>query len=224
MTVAQPSSSTRSPRLHRPALPHTVPIPSLSSPQPPVVARPSAPLNSRPLILLRTLCRREKSQLLCNHSNPNSFAKIPGVGAPLRELARCTEAQKCLSVSPLLATLTHSVACESFPCHSCENTRDGGASAPPRHPSLRRHMRHVAPLFPVPSLDCAYFLSPRGCTASPSTGAQASLLKRGPRYSFPCAGRKTSRRSAPRRHQPQTRPSLRPAAARVRSAPNGIRQ
>src|SRR5713226_3359944 len=26
----------------------------------------------------------------------------------------------------------------------------------------RRHMRHVAPLSPVASLDCAYFLSPRG--------------------------------------------------------------
>src|SRR6266849_3593491 len=29
---------------------------------------------------------------------------------------------------------------------------------------FRRHMRHVAPLSPVASLDCAYFLSPRGCT------------------------------------------------------------
>jgi hypothetical protein len=25
-------------------------------------------------------------------------------------------------------------------------------------------MRHVAPLSLVPSIDCAYFLSPRGCT------------------------------------------------------------
>src|SRR5713226_5600074 len=28
---------------------------------------------------------------------------------------------------------------------------------------LRRHMRHVAPLSPVASVDCAYFPSPRGC-------------------------------------------------------------
>jgi hypothetical protein len=28
---------------------------------------------------------------------------------------------------------------------------------------FRRDMRHVAPLSPVPSVDCAYFLSPRGC-------------------------------------------------------------
>src|SRR5713101_4105709 len=33
MTVAQPSSSTRSPRLPRPASPHAVPIPGFSSPQ-----------------------------------------------------------------------------------------------------------------------------------------------------------------------------------------------
>src|SRR5229473_2587924 len=44
------------------------------------------------------------------------------------ELLRCTEAQKCLSVSPLLATLTHSVSRKSFPCHSYANTRDGGAT------------------------------------------------------------------------------------------------
>jgi hypothetical protein len=31
---------------------------------------------------------------------------------------------------------------------------------------FRRHMRHVAPLSPVASLDCAYFPSPRGCTLS----------------------------------------------------------
>jgi hypothetical protein len=29
---------------------------------------------------------------------------------------------------------------------------------------FRRHMRHLAPLAPGPSIDCAYFLSPRGCT------------------------------------------------------------
>jgi hypothetical protein len=39
------------------------------------------------------------------------------------------KAQKCLSASPLLATLTHSSSRKSFPCHSYANTRDGGASA-----------------------------------------------------------------------------------------------
>ncbi|SRR6266851_1267569 len=52
-------------------------------------------------------------------------------GIPLRELVRCTEAQKCLFVSPLLAALTHSVSRKSFPCHSYANTRDGGVNIPP---------------------------------------------------------------------------------------------
>jgi len=36
-------------------------------------------LNSIIHILLRTLCRRQKTQLLCNQASPNSFSKIPGV-------------------------------------------------------------------------------------------------------------------------------------------------
>ena len=83
-------------------------------------------------------------------------------GIPLRELARCTEAQKCLFVSPLLATLTHSLSRKSFPCHSYANTRDGGVTAatnferissslvyPERSP--RRANRH-SPLSCYPSL------------------------------------------------------------------------
>src|SRR5258708_24577472 len=50
---------------------------------------------------------------------------------PLRELVRCTEAQKCLFVSPLFATLTHSLSRKSFPCHSYANTRDGGVTIAP---------------------------------------------------------------------------------------------
>ena len=50
-------------------------------------------------------------------------------GIPLRELVRCAEAQKCLSVSPLLATLTRSASRKPFPCHSYENTRDGGITS-----------------------------------------------------------------------------------------------
>src|SRR5258708_13387839 len=52
-------------------------------------------------------------------------------GIPLRDLVRCTEAQKCLSVSPLPATLTHSLSRKSFPCHSYANTRDGGVTVAP---------------------------------------------------------------------------------------------
>src|SRR5712692_7005343 len=58
-------------------------------------------------------------------------------GIPLRELARCNEAQKCLFVvSPLLATLTHSVSRKSLPCHSYANTRDGGVTAAPLSASV----------------------------------------------------------------------------------------
>src|SRR6266851_7963483 len=34
-----------------------------------------------------------------------------------------------------------------------------------------RHLRHVAPLSPVPSFDCAYFPSPRGCDTPIQSGA-----------------------------------------------------
>src|SRR5713226_836587 len=53
---------------------------------------------------------------------------VVGVYYPLRALLRCTEAQKYPSVTPLLASLTHSVSRKSFPCHSYANTRDGGAT------------------------------------------------------------------------------------------------
>ncbi len=88
-------------------------------------------LNPRPFKQLQPLGLVQKSQLLCNQANPASFCKTPGVGVPVRELVRCTEAQKCLSVSPLLATLTHSVSRKSFPCHSYENTQDGGVTFAP---------------------------------------------------------------------------------------------
>ncbi len=82
--------------------------------------------------LLRTLRRSLRSfsdshrlfSIACGLFSQNTRGAIP-----LRDLVRCTEAQKCLSVSPLLATLTHSMSRKSFPCHSYANTRDGGATA-----------------------------------------------------------------------------------------------
>jgi len=41
---------------------------------------------SRPVILLRTLCRFQKTQVLCNQANPHSFAKIPGWGVIMIDL------------------------------------------------------------------------------------------------------------------------------------------
>ena len=139
MTVAQPSSSTRSPRR----------FPNSASSQRPAAAKiQSARLGAVPgprrlcpfvFILLRTLCPRQKSQPLCNQANPASFQKTPGVWGPLlspdlhesqvtshkSRPSSCAEAQKCPSISPLLATLTHSLSRKSFPCHSYANTRDG---------------------------------------------------------------------------------------------------
>ncbi len=103
-----------------------------------ILLPPHSPNQANPffLMLLQPLWSLQKSQLLWNQSNPASFCKTPRVGVPLRKLVRCIEAQKYLSVSPLHATLTHSVSRKSFPCHSYANTRDGGASAPTRHPLL----------------------------------------------------------------------------------------
>src|SRR5712692_10980514 len=74
-------------------------------------------------------------------------------GIPLRDFSRSTEAQKCLFVSPFLASLTQTPGM-GVPQHVRSTLR------------FRRRMRHVAPLSPVASLDCAYFLSPRGRGAS----------------------------------------------------------
>src|SRR6266851_7931786 len=97
-------------------------------------------LNPRPVKLLQPLVPLQKSQLLWNQTNPASFCKTSGVEVPLRQLVRCTEAQKCLFVSPflVLATLTHSVSRKSFPCNSYANTRDGVGVSPSLHfsPSL----------------------------------------------------------------------------------------
>src|SRR5260370_14729997 len=70
-------------------------------------------------------------------------------GIPLRDLVRCTEAQKCPPVTPLLATLTHSVSRHSFPCHSYQHTRERGSliTSPPRFASA------------VISITCRQYLS-----------------------------------------------------------------
>src|SRR6266849_7260947 len=91
-------------------------------------------------------------------------------GIPLRELVRCAEAQKCLFVSPLLATLTHSVSRKSFPCHSYANTRDGGVTVAPnfrsgsfsdfsRHPSLATRHFPPAPSYAPRGASIPYRLS-----------------------------------------------------------------
>jgi|SRR5260370_21351750 len=79
-------------------------------------------------------------------------------------------------------------ACKPFRMNTCESVskqrtlttfrintyeKPGGEGGPafrvssvqPPVSSLQNHVRHVAPLFPVASVDCAYFPSPRGCTS-----------------------------------------------------------
>ena len=92
--------------------------------------------NSRSVNLLQPLFPYSVAPVLCFQSFAASFPKTPGVGVPARELVRCTEAQKCLSVPPLPAALTHSVSRKSFPCHSYENTRDGSATVAPASASV----------------------------------------------------------------------------------------
>ena len=97
--------------------------------------------NSRSVNLLQPLFPYSVAPVLCFQQLAASCPKTPGVGYPERIYGppqvgvplpdgRCTEAQKCPSVSPLPATLTHSVSRKSFPCHSYANTRDRGATPP----------------------------------------------------------------------------------------------
>src|SRR6266851_4973340 len=79
------------------------------------------------------------------------FSQNTRGGIPLRNLVRCTVAQKCLSVSPLLATLTHSVSRKSFPCHSYANTRDGGVTVAPVSASVSLCLSFQAPSLQPPA-------------------------------------------------------------------------
>src|SRR5713226_7729193 len=105
MTVAQPSSSTRSPRL-RLALPHAVPMPGFSSPQPPVVVRPSAPLSSRPFktATLTTFrintCKSVSKQRTLTPFRINTYKKTGGDPANRR-----------FRITSLLATQATPVVC-----------------------------------------------------------------------------------------------------------------
>ncbi len=77
-----------------------------------------------------SLCSLFRPPFLCFQPFAASFSKTPGVVYPFGTPVRCTDRQKCLSVSPLLATLTHSLSRKSFPCRSYENTGDGGDNYP----------------------------------------------------------------------------------------------
>jgi hypothetical protein len=96
-------------------------------------SRHSSP-NYRHFILLWTLCRRKKTQLLCNQANPNSFPKTPGVGYIERISRRdgsqvtsllvtnslpCHTSANC-TLTSFPATHTNSLSSKSFRCHTSE--------------------------------------------------------------------------------------------------------
>src|SRR5713101_2468124 len=97
---------------------------------------------------------------------------------PLRVLSRTNLARFALSTSSIsflsFRLRTLKLSCRSFshpdPLFSItsalflQNTRGGCPQHFGAELRFRRHMRHVAPLSPVASVHCAYFLSPRGCT------------------------------------------------------------
>ncbi len=120
-TVAQPSSSTRSPRFF-----------------------PNSASTQRPLRLF-TLSL-EGSVILCPKSTQTATLTTFRINT-------------CKSVSKQ-STLT------LLRINTYKKTGEGGTPANRRYHA--RRMLHVAPLSPVPSLDCAYFPSPRGCTLYPA--------------------------------------------------------
>jgi hypothetical protein len=101
--------------------------------------------------LFDSLCALFSSPVVCFQQLAASFCKTPGVGVPICYAGGCTGAQKYLFVSPLFATLTHSLSRKSFPCHSYANTRDGSAAVAPvsasTSPCLRRSPNFNRPLF-----------------------------------------------------------------------------
>src|SRR6266446_115243 len=129
--------------------------------------------------------------VLCFQQLAASFPKTPGWGVarfpfqpptahcPLlttRSPLTTFRMNTCKSVSKQ-STLT------TFRMNTYEKQGEGGTPADRRLTlsgvpiSSAHHMRHVTPLSPVPSLACAYFLSPRGCT----TPSDHPLLVRRPR-------------------------------------------
>ena len=99
------------------------------------------------------------------------------VNSPM--LARCLHLSPrrnsfpCILLPPLCARFSRSSL--YFQSLTASFRKTPGVGVPQRIGatlSMRRHMRHVAPLSPVASIDCAYFLSPRGCTTRPPVEEQ----------------------------------------------------
>ncbi len=124
---------------------------------------------SFPCILLQPLCALFSSAALSFQSLAASFAKTPGVGVP--QHIRATHYPLLTTRSPLTTfrintckSVSKQRTLTTFRINTCEKQGEGGIPQLWAKLRFRRHMRHVTPLSPVPSLDCTYFPSPRGCT------------------------------------------------------------
>ena len=108
---SNPSPAAQS-LLFQPSGPQTLPNSSLHNHLPTLVRSCSSFLHGR--LLFSTVC--------------GLFDKKSRGGISLPVIPSCAEEQKCPPVSPLPATLTHSLSRKSFACHSYANTRDRGAT------------------------------------------------------------------------------------------------
>jgi hypothetical protein len=128
-SVAQPSSSTRSPRF----------FPNSASTQRPlrlsVILCPKSTKTATLTTFRINTCKSVSKQATLTPFRMNTYEKTGGGGTPGKEIS-------------------------NFPVRDSANVR---------------RMRHVAALSPVFSLDCAYFLSPRGCVASSFQPRASSL-------------------------------------------------
>ena len=116
--------------------------------------------------------------ILCFHTLTNSFFRnsfvltlicvARGCHSPapfrLRKLCFAAWRRKNASLQVLCLPLlrTHAPA-SPFPATHTKTPGMGVPRHPPRHPLLRRQMRHAAPLSSAHSLDCALFPSLPGC-------------------------------------------------------------
>ncbi len=111
---------------------------------------------------------RTYRHLACNPFRMHTYKNTGGggVAAKLRALPRfCGKSITFRRLQPLCPLSPTSIlSFQQLRASFCKTPGwGGGTAAPPLRSSFPRHMRHVAPLSPVPSVDCAYFPSPRGC-------------------------------------------------------------
>src|SRR5260221_14610561 len=124
--------------------------------------------------------------MLARTSHPSPFRPIPSIQPPHYHAITYSFAQRQPSIPSIFNSFrTLSNATEVVP-PSLSKSRgvsslwslrsDLSALCVALLPaSARRHMRHVAPLSPVDSLDCAYFPSPRGCPRNPAIFSACQL-------------------------------------------------